>query len=87
MLHCTASRTSSPWHNFVSNTDHWKGDTGGALCENSGGIYSKASDYDFMAPMLANDAKNVFANKKDIILEGSPPPRFISGKDPFFYHT
>ena len=43
MLLCTASRTSSPWHNFVSDTERWVDGTtygtGSTPCLNNGGIY------------------------------------------------
>ena len=40
MMMCVASRTSSPWHNFVTDTDHWEEESGANLCLNDGGIYN-----------------------------------------------
>ena len=76
MLHCTASRIKSPWHNFVSNTEYWKTDTGAIPCENMGGIYPQ--NRDFLNRMKEHDAKNIFTNTKNVILVGSPPPILIS---------
>ena len=39
MLICKASSTSSTWHNFVSDADHWKDENGETPCINSGGMY------------------------------------------------
>ena len=39
MLICKASSTSSSWHNFVSDVDHWKDENGETPCINSGGMY------------------------------------------------
>ena len=74
MLMCTASRTSSPWHNFVSDTDHWVDGTGATPCLNNGGIYPHASKYAFMASMKLNGAKNIFTPTPDAVFSGTPLP-------------
>ena len=74
MLMCTASRTSSPWHNFVSDTDHWVDGTGATPCLNNGGIYPHASKYAFMASMELNGAKNIFTPMPDAVFSGTPLP-------------
>ena len=51
MLMCTTSRTTSPWHNFVSDTTHWVDGTGATPCINNGGIYSSATSSAFMATL------------------------------------
>ena len=75
MLLCTAIRTSSPWHNFVSDENNWVVGNGETPCINNGGIYPHASNKDFMAKMLSNGAKNIFTNTKNAIFEGSPSPK------------
>ena len=74
MLMCTASSTSSPWHNFVSDTDHWVDGTGSTPCVNTGGIYPLASGKPFMASMVSNGAKNIFTSTTDAVFKGSPSP-------------
>ena len=69
MLICKASSTSSSWHNFVSDVDHWKDENGETPCINSGGMYAAA---DFMDPMIENGAKNIWSNVKSPTLFGSP---------------
>ena len=74
MLMCTASSTSSPWHNFVSDTEHWVDGTGSTPCVNNGGIYPHASGNAFMASMVSNGAKNIFTSTSDAVFKGSPSP-------------
>ena len=69
MLLCKANSTSSVWHNFVSDVDHWKDENGETPCINSGGMYAAA---DFMDPMIENGAKNIWSNVKSPTLFGSP---------------
>ena len=65
---CTASRTSSPWHNFVSNTEHWTEINGETLCSHNGGIYNK----DEVASIVAKGAQKIWIEAKSATLEGSP---------------
>ena len=79
MLMCTASETSSPWHNFVSDTEHWVVDgTGATPCLNNGGIYPfgvlYATTYPFMGSLVANGAKNIFTTTAEATFLGSPIP-------------
>ena len=78
MLLCTASRSSSPWHNFVSDTERWvDGTTYGTVstpCLNNGGIYPYSSKFDFLATMVANGAQNIFTSTSDAIFLGTPLP-------------
>ena len=71
---CTASHTSSPWHNFVSDTDHWVDGSGATPCVNTGGIFPLASGNAFMASMVSNGAKNIFTSTTDAVFKGSPSP-------------
>ena len=74
MLMCTASSTSSPWHNFVSDTDHWVDGSGATPCVNTGGIFPLASQKAFMASMVSNGAKKIFTSTTDAVFKGSPSP-------------
>ena len=74
MLLCTASRSSSPWHNFVSDTEHWVDGTGLTPCLNNGGIYPHSSKFDFMATTVANGAQNIFTSTSVAIFSGTPLP-------------
>ena len=71
MLICTASRASSPWHNFVSDTEHWVDGTGSTPCLNNGGIYLY-SNIAFIASMKLNGAKNIFTPTTDAVFSGTP---------------
>ena len=84
MMMCTASRTSSPWHNFVSDTAHWVDSTGTTPCINNGGIYTSASGSAFVAAK-ANGAKNIFTDTTDATFLGTPSPKFVSGKYKILY--
>ena len=78
MLHCTASRTSSPWHNFVSDTERWvDGTTYGTVstpCLNNGGIYHIASQYASIATMISNFAQTIFTTSANATFMGTPLP-------------
>ena len=70
---CIASCTASPWHNFVTDTVHWKEQSGANLCLNEAGIYNHAA----VASIAATWAKNIWIDAKTATFEGSPTP---SGK-------
>ena len=65
---------SSPWHNFVSDTDHWVVGTnwsdGKPPCINNAGIYP-ASDA-FIATMRTNGAVNIFTDTAYATFLGTP---------------
>ena len=74
---CTANRTSSLWHNFVSDTDHWK-ETDleyATLCQQD----KEISDKPEVAPLVTKGAKKVWIDAKTAHLEGSPAPKQSSG--------
>ena len=73
MLLCTASRTSSPWYRFVSDTEHWVDSTGSTPCLNSGGIYG-FTNLDFIATFVAYGAQNIFKASADATFVGTPTP-------------
>ena len=75
MLMCTANRTSSPWHKFVSDTKHWVDGTGSTPCINNEGIYRPIySNIAFIAVMKLNGAKNIFTPITDAVFSGTPLP-------------
>ena len=75
---CVASRTSSPWHNFVTDTEHWEEESGANLCLNDGGIYNHPK----VASIQEIGAKNIWIDAKTATFEGSPPP-----KSKYLLHT
>jgi len=68
-LRCTASRSSSPWHNFISDIDHWKVENDATPCE---GVYSGRDEIPFIAALKSFGAKKIWNNKKIATLRGSP---------------
>ena len=74
---CTAIRPSSPWHNFVSDTEHWVDGTGATPCLNNGGIYTLVNHeetYPFLAELAANGAQNIFTTTSEATFFGTPLP-------------
>ena len=78
---CTASRASSPWHNFVSDTERWVVDgTGATPCLNDGGIYGlgvlslTTNALPFLASLVENGAKNIFTTTAEATFSGTPFP-------------
>ena len=76
---CTSSRTSSPWHNFVSDTALCVDSTGTTPCINNGGNIPSATSSTFLAA-IANGAKNIFTDTTDATFLGTPSPKLVSGK-------
>ena len=79
MLMCTATHTSSPWHNFVSDTEHWVVDgTGATPCFNNGGIYALGvfsltnNNFPYLASLVANGAKSIFTTTAEATFLGTP---------------
>ena len=72
MLMCTASSTSSPWHNFVSDEVNWVDETNETPCANTSGGFL-ASDVPFVQNMLTAGAKKIWAARKEVTLTGTPP--------------
>ena len=76
MLWCTAIRASSPWHNFVSDTERWVDGTGATPCLNNGGMYplGYSETYPFLGTLVANGAKNIFTTTAVATFLGTPFP-------------
>ncbi len=75
---CTAIRTSSPWHNFVSDTEHWVDGTGATPCFNGAGIFALGDIYPttfpFLGSLVAHGARNIFTTTAEATFLGTPTP-------------
>ena len=69
MLHCRAGRHSSPWHNFVSDTAHWKDENGAKPCQNDL-LYGLG--YQFIKMLKTEGARKIWSNRKNVTLIGKP---------------
>ena len=72
LLGCTASRSSSPWHNFVSDKAHWKVENGATPCQNNKGFIPVGSNIPFISALNSLGAKKIWNNNKIAIMRGSP---------------
>ena len=87
LLHCTASRSTSPWHNFVSDNTYWTvSSEGNAVpCQQVGefnkyyepycfpsGTCSAANMFNFISSLNTAGAKKIWGQKKMVTLKGSP---------------
>jgi len=68
-LRCTASRSSSPWHNFISDIDHWKVENDTIPCQ---GDFSIRDEIPFIAALKSFGAMKIWNNEKYATLRGSP---------------
>merc|ERR1712025_1302282 len=71
LLRCTASRASSPWHNFVSDESHWLAN-GVAPCQNDELFPQSGSSIPFIASLNGFGAKKIWSNEKETYFQGSP---------------
>ena len=69
LLRCTASRSSSPWHNFISDIYHWKVENDTIPCQ---GDFSGRDEIPFIAALKSFGAKKIWNNEKNATLRGSP---------------
>merc|ERR1712029_263960 len=77
LLHCQATDTTSPWHDFKSDTEHWTTLDGSALCSNIVGPQSYVSDcygacFKFVTALLDSGAKKIWSHNKAVTLIGKP---------------
>ena len=72
VLHCTASNTSSPWHNFVSDDIHWKDEYNNMPCENDGGMMAYGAGLDIIKYFKSVEAKKIWASRQTVTLRGTP---------------
>ena len=69
LLRCTASRSSSPWHNFISDKAHWKVENGATPCQND--MFFPVSGA-FISALNSFGAKKIWNNLKVATMWGSP---------------
>ena len=73
VLHCTASDETSPWHNFKTESEHWRiynGDDGDIPCERN--ITPWSMRFPLFQRLSELGAKKIWAPKKRVTLIGSP---------------
>ena len=71
LLQCQSTDPNSLWHNFKSDTDHWRALDGSELCTNNEG-FAAAEDVPFVRSMLASGSKKIWTNNKEVTLIGNP---------------
>ena len=81
ILHCTASNTTSPWHNFVSDGTNWKSQDGKEVCvpTNVYIVNDLTNKYDWFRKMVDAGAKAIWADAKEVTLIGTPPAGLAAG--------
>ena len=72
LLRCTASRASSPWHNFISDKNHWTVENGETLCQNDKLFPVSGAWIPFISALNSFGAKKIWNNKKIATMRGSP---------------
>lgn len=73
LLRCTASRASSPWHNFVSDVDHWKIEDNASPCQNNLLMFQQSGSWEpFISSLNSFGAKKIWNEKENATLRGSP---------------
>ena len=70
VLHCTSSDETSPWHNFKSESEHWRIDNGDLPCERN--ITPWSMRFPLFQRLGELGAKKIWAPKKRVTLIGSP---------------
>ena len=84
ILHCTASNTTSPWHNFVSDGTNWKSQEGMEVCVPTNAAFVKGgtNKYDWFRKMVDAGAQAIWAEAKEVSLVGTPPIGLAAGGTP-----
>ena len=83
LLHCTAGRNTSPWHNFVSDNEHWTVATGATPCQGEEKFAGYFQPYcsntcnawhnsHFISSLNTAGAKKIWGSTKTVVLTGSP---------------
>ena len=72
LLRCTASKSSSPWHNFISDKTHWKVENGATPCQNDKLFPVVGNGIPFISALNSFGAKKIWNNKKIATMRGSP---------------
>ena len=71
LLHCIADDASNPWHNFVSDQDHWKVSDGSIPCADPASWLMNRNE-PFIVGMYNAGAKSIWANAARVSLIGKP---------------
>ena len=73
LLHCQASDTKSPWHNFKSDLKNWKAEDGSPLCSNDGGMLNpQYNNITFIRSMVQAGSKKIWTSEREVALAGRP---------------
>ena len=72
LLHCWASDTTSPWHNFKSGVYYWLDENGDAPCQNDLLFPSVNWAPGFIKSLNSWGAKKIWAPRQNVVLTGSP---------------
>ena len=84
ILHCAATDTTSPWHNFVSDGTNWKSQEGTEVCvpTNAAFVNVGRNKYDWFRKMVDAGAQAIWAEAKEVSLVGTPPVGLAAGGTP-----
>ena len=77
VLNCESRDGQGPWHNFKSDTRHWKSLDNHALCASDGVMVSDrhlGQAHDHFLAYLDAGAVKIWTNQKENTLIGSPLP-------------
>ena len=73
LVHCTASDRQSPWHNFVTDSTHWRDQDNGTPCEDEGGFLDLIPSDSFIDHILTNNSKKIWSTgNSEVTLTGTP---------------
>ena len=75
ILMCTARNSTSPWHEFKSDTENWvNNEDNSTPCTNEDGFIPAAMNQNigFIVDMFNNGASKIWADSKMVSLKGSP---------------
>ena len=73
LLHCKASDTTSPWHNFKSGVDRWLDENDDEPCQNDLLFPSVHWAPEFIRVLNSLGAKKIWAPRQNVVLTGYPP--------------
>ena len=72
LLHCSASDTTNPWHNFKSGIENWKDENGDDPCQNDLLFPAYGRTYPFIQDLNTLGAKKIWAPRQNVVLTGTP---------------
>ena len=72
VVHCEATDTSSPWHNFGTNLQNWKSEDGKELCSNQNARFIKGAP-NWLKDILNKGAEHIWVDgSRHVKLLGTP---------------